>query len=203
MNVFVSCRQPNGWTDHDQIWHACVDRPENGHDSQTTKNWPHVWAGKGVITGPISEMDTYMSHHSVWPRPFWVGAPPSPPNGTPTCPGLISQRRALISKRLALICPGQWAPSSYVQRLCVGRRCLLKFYQHIPEATLGLSRTIRSRTKIIKLTPGSCFVVSPAGNPTDHQAQFPGIQLNRGVFSIQRLITVQGSSLWRSVHQSQ
>ena len=54
---------------------------------------------------------------SVWPRPFWVGAPPSPPNGTPTCPGLISQRRALISKRLALICPGQWAPSSYVRAL--------------------------------------------------------------------------------------
>ena len=64
VNVFVSCRQPNGWTDHDQIWHACVDRPENGHDSQTTKNWPHVWAGKGVITGPISEVDTYMSHQA-------------------------------------------------------------------------------------------------------------------------------------------
>ena len=39
------------------------------------------------------------------------------PNGTPTCPGLISQRRALISKRLALICPGQWAPNSYVRAL--------------------------------------------------------------------------------------
>ena len=58
-----------------------------------------------------------VSANSVWPRPFWVGGPPSPPNWTPTCPGLISQRRALISKRLALICPGQWAPSSYVRAL--------------------------------------------------------------------------------------
>ena len=62
--------------------------------------------------------------YSVWPRPFWVGAPPSPPNGTPTCPGLISQRRALISKRIALICPGQWAPSSYARGRCpAGRLC--------------------------------------------------------------------------------
>ena len=63
--------------------------------------------------------------HSVWPRPFWVGGPPSPPNGTPTCPGLISQRRALISKRLALICPGQWAPSSYVRAARQGAHVLV------------------------------------------------------------------------------
>ena len=28
--VSVKYRRPNGWTDHDQIWHAYADRSENG-----------------------------------------------------------------------------------------------------------------------------------------------------------------------------
>ena len=126
--------------------------------------------------------------NSVWPRPFWVGAPPSPPNGTPTCPGLISQRRALISKRLALICPGQWAPSSYVRAL-PGRAPMcwsalpFKVLSAYSRSNTGSVQTIRSRTKIIKLTPASCFVVSPAGNPTDHH-QFPGIQSRSFRFNV-------------------
>ena len=28
--VSVKYRRPNGWTDHDQIWHVYADRPGNG-----------------------------------------------------------------------------------------------------------------------------------------------------------------------------
>ena len=36
--VSVKYRRPNGWTDHDQIWHVYADRPRNG--SYQKKNGP-------------------------------------------------------------------------------------------------------------------------------------------------------------------
>ena len=36
--VFVKYRQPNGWTDHDQIWHVYADISGNG--SYIKKNGP-------------------------------------------------------------------------------------------------------------------------------------------------------------------
>ena len=44
--VSVKYRRPNGWTDHDQIWHVYADRPGNG--SYQKKNGhtcgPEGWA---------------------------------------------------------------------------------------------------------------------------------------------------------------
>ena len=130
------------------------------------------------------------SKTSVWPRPFWVGGPPSPPNGTPTCPGLISQRRALISKRLALICPGQWAPSSYVRALpgrapmCWSALPFIKVLSAYSRSNTGSVQNHQKPDEDHKTDPRFLFCGAPAGNPTDHQAQFPGIQSRSFRFNV-------------------
>ena len=48
--VSVKYRRPNGWTDHDQIWHVYADRPGNG--SYQKKMVPRV-VRKGGLIGTI------------------------------------------------------------------------------------------------------------------------------------------------------
>ena len=48
--VSVKYRRPNGWTDHDQIWHVYADRPGNG--SYQKKMVPRV-VRKGWLIGAI------------------------------------------------------------------------------------------------------------------------------------------------------
>ena len=48
--VSVKYRRPNGWTDHDQIWHVYADRSGNG--SYLTKMVPHM-VRKGGLMGAI------------------------------------------------------------------------------------------------------------------------------------------------------
>ena len=48
--VSVKYRRPNGWTDHDQIWHVYADRPGNG--SYQKKMVPRV-VRKGGLIGAI------------------------------------------------------------------------------------------------------------------------------------------------------
>ena len=48
--VSVKYRRPNGWTDHDQIWHVYADRPGNG---SYQKKWSHVWSGRVGSLGPF------------------------------------------------------------------------------------------------------------------------------------------------------
>ena len=48
--VRVKYRRPNGWTDHDQIWHVYADRPGNG--SYKKKMVPRV-VRKGGLIGTI------------------------------------------------------------------------------------------------------------------------------------------------------
>ena len=45
----VKYRRPNGWTDHDQIWHACADRSGNG--SYLKKLNPTPGGGVGILGG--------------------------------------------------------------------------------------------------------------------------------------------------------
>ena len=53
--VSVKYRRPNGWTDHDQIWHVYADRPGNG---SYQKKWSHVWSGRVGSLGPFFEAGT-------------------------------------------------------------------------------------------------------------------------------------------------
>ena len=53
--VSVKYRRPNGWTDHDQIWHVYADRPGNG--SYQNKR-SHVWSGRVGSLGPFFEAGT-------------------------------------------------------------------------------------------------------------------------------------------------
>ena len=55
VRVSVKYRRPNGWTDHDQIWHVYADRPENG--SYQKKMVPRV-ARKGGLIGAILRSGT-------------------------------------------------------------------------------------------------------------------------------------------------
>ena len=48
--VSVEYRRPNGWTDHDQIWHVYADRPGNG--SYQKKMVPRM-VRKGGLIGAI------------------------------------------------------------------------------------------------------------------------------------------------------
>ena len=48
--VSVKYRRPNGWTDHDQIWHVYADRPGNG--SYQKKMVPRM-VRKGGLIGTI------------------------------------------------------------------------------------------------------------------------------------------------------
>ena len=53
--VSVKYRRPNGWTDHDQIWHVYADRPGNG---SYLKKWYHIWSGRVGSLGPFFEAGT-------------------------------------------------------------------------------------------------------------------------------------------------
>ena len=53
--VSVKYRRPNGWTDHDQIWHVYADRPGNG---SYQKKWSNVWSGRVGSLGPFFEAGT-------------------------------------------------------------------------------------------------------------------------------------------------
>ena len=53
--VSVKYRRPNGWTDHDQIWHVYADRPGDG---SYQKKWSHVWSGRVGSLGPFFEAGT-------------------------------------------------------------------------------------------------------------------------------------------------
>ena len=48
--VCVKYRRPNGWTDHDQIWHVYADRSGNGY--YLKKMVPHM-VQKGGLIGAI------------------------------------------------------------------------------------------------------------------------------------------------------
>ena len=48
--VSVKYRRPNGWTDHDQIWHVYADRPGDG--SYQKKMVPRM-VRKGGLIGAI------------------------------------------------------------------------------------------------------------------------------------------------------
>ena len=49
-DLSVEYRRPNGWTDHDQIWHVYADRPGNG--SYQKKMVPRM-VRKGGLIGAI------------------------------------------------------------------------------------------------------------------------------------------------------
>ena len=45
VGVSVKYRRPNGWTDHDQIWHVYADRPGNGsYQKNGPTCGPEGWA---------------------------------------------------------------------------------------------------------------------------------------------------------------
>ncbi len=70
--VRVNYKRPNGWTDHDQIWHAYADRSENGSylkkiDPTTTQG--AFWGVYGVkkVTNLGKIPNHWTDRDQIWP----------------------------------------------------------------------------------------------------------------------------------------